>query len=222
MARELLLGATRIRQLEEDEREDLSEDVIAPGKLTAAELREHRGARGRIVPGKLTGAEHGPVRESQPGKLSLADVGRGVVPAAALRQATVFHDRRIHRDAGTRTRTSRTRAPSRNASRTSSRSIRGSGSTPPPAIAEASAGASVRASGSRTASGCDATGTAPRRSSSSRSTSRSSTPSSRRRSPSGEEVQAGFRGGGLCEWRGHVAGRASWLDDTFVRAATFR
>jgi len=38
----------------------------------------------------------------------------------------------------------------------------------------------------------------------------------------GEEVQAGFRGGGLCEWRGHVAGRASWLDDTFVRAATFR
>lgn len=99
MTRELLLGATRIRQLEEDEHEDLSEDVIAPGKLTAAELREHRGARGRIAPGKLTGAEHAPVRESQPGKLSLADVGRGVMPAAALRQATAFHDRRIHRDA---------------------------------------------------------------------------------------------------------------------------
>jgi hypothetical protein len=39
----------------------------------------------------------------------------------------------------------------------------------------------------------------------------------------GEEAQAGFPGGGLGKRRGHVTSRASsWLDDTFVRAVTFR
>ncbi|MEJ7597311.1 MAG: DUF4157 domain-containing protein [Kofleriaceae bacterium] len=100
MTRELLLGSTRVRRDDEPEVEGVEPGRIEPGKLTTAELREHRTAVcGQIAPGKLTLADAGDSRRGVPGKLSLADVGRGVSPALALHRTTAIRDRRIERDA---------------------------------------------------------------------------------------------------------------------------
>ena len=99
MTRELLLGATRIRREDDDELESVESERIEPGKLTTAELREHRVGHGRGAPGKLTLADAGAASTGNPGKLTLADVGRHVSPGIALHQATALRERRIERDA---------------------------------------------------------------------------------------------------------------------------